>query len=95
MTIDHTQGSVKAPSRGMPDLSGTLRRIADLEAVIERQSAARSNLSAQGLPTLEIDRIIDVLVGSLQLIRGYHAALVGEVSGGELLVSARSALPQA
>jgi hypothetical protein len=58
-----------------PDQQARLLRIADLEVMIERQKAASSELSAQGLPTQEIDRIIDILVSSLQLIHGHYRAI--------------------
>jgi hypothetical protein len=51
------------------------RRIADLEATIARQKIASSHLSAQGLPTQEVERIIDILAWSLQFVRSYQAAM--------------------
>ncbi len=64
--------------------AATLRRIADLETTIARQRTASSDLSARGLPTVEIDRIIDILVVSLELVRCVQAAMddgAGECAG--------------
>ena len=52
-----------------------LRRIADLETTIARQRIASADLSARGLPTVEVDRIIDILVVSLEFVRTYKAAM--------------------
>ena len=88
MTLGHGHGHEQAPPRSVADGRGRLRCIADLETVIERQSAVRSDLSAQGLATRDLDRIIDILVCSLQLLRGYHAATAHEALAGEASVSA-------
>jgi hypothetical protein len=64
-----------APIAGGSQYSTILRRIADLETVIAQQRSASSHLSAQGLPTHEVERIIDILISSLQLVRNSQAAL--------------------
>ena len=87
MTLGHGHGHEQAPPRSGADGLSRLRRMADLETVIKRQSAARSNLSARGLATPELDRIIDVLVGSLQLLQGYHAAIEDAETGGKPIAS--------
>jgi len=69
-----------APLGGGSQHSTALRRIADLETVIAQQKSASSDLSAQGLPTHEVERIIDILVSSLQLVRDCQTAL-GDGSG--------------
>ena len=87
MTLGHRHGHEPAPPPGVAGGRGRLHCIADLETVIERQSAARSSLSAQGLATRDLDQIIDILVCSLQLLRGYHAAIGDERSADEAIVS--------
>ena len=52
-----------------------LRRITELEALIAHHRDASAQLSAQGMPTAEVDRIIDILVSSLQLVRDYNAVI--------------------
>ena len=91
MTITIGHGQVQAAARA--DGRGTLRRIADLQTVIEHQEAARNVLSARGLATGDLDRVIDILVCSLQLLRGYHAAMEDERVEREALVLA-SAVPK-
>ena len=91
MTLGHAEGPEPAPPPAVAGGLATLRHIADLETVIERQNAARSQLSAQGLSTRDMDRIIDILVCSLRLLRGYHAAIEDEGSAGEAIVGAGAA----
>ncbi len=52
-----------------------LRRIADLETTIARQRTASAQLALGGLSTLEVDRIIDILVMSLEFVRSVQAAM--------------------
>jgi hypothetical protein len=61
----------------------TRRRIADLEAMIARQKNATMRLSAQGLPTQELERIIDILVCSLQLVRDCQAVIDNDSGPGD------------
>jgi hypothetical protein len=88
MTMIIGRGHEPVLPRAVADARGTLRRIADLETVIERQSSARHTLSAQGLSTRDMDRIIDILVCSLQLLRGYQAAIEDEGLDGMAIASA-------
>jgi len=77
LTIDDGGGRESRPLAETVRQGATLRRIADLEAVIARQRSASLRLSAQGLPTQEVERIIDILVCSLQLVRDCQAAIDG------------------
>ena len=63
-----------------PDQQAMILRIADLESMIEKQKVASSDLSAQGLPTHDIERIIDILVSSLHLIRSHYRAIENSAS---------------
>jgi hypothetical protein len=73
-TIDDEGRRESPPPAETARQSATRRRIADLEAMIARQRNASLRLSAQGLPTQELERIIDILVCSLQLVRDCQAA---------------------
>jgi hypothetical protein len=75
MTIDQRYGDEPTAPRAAADRSGVLRRMIDLKSVIARLKATRSRLSAEGGSTEEIERIIDILVSTLELIRGYHGDL--------------------
>jgi len=75
VTIDDGGGRDVRPLADLVRQGATLRRIADLETTIARQKIASSHLSAQGLPTQEVERTIDILVWSLQFVRNYHAAM--------------------
>ncbi len=82
-TIDGEAGRGSRPLAETARQSATRRRIADLEAMITRQKNARVRLSAQGLPTQELERIIDILVCSLQLVRDCQAATDNDSGPGD------------
>ena len=73
MTTEAPEG--REPSRvvELTRQGAILRRIADLETTIARQRIMCSDLSARGLPTVEVDRIIDILVESLEFVRNLQA----------------------
>jgi hypothetical protein len=77
ITID--DGGVREPRAPAETArhAATARRIADLETMIVRQKDVRLHLSVQGLPTIEVERIIDILVCGLQLVRDCQAAVDG------------------
>ena len=71
MTIDQRHGDEAAMSPpATTDRRAVLRRMGDLKSVIARLKGTSSRLSAEGGSTEEIDRIIDILVSTLALIRG-------------------------
>ena len=75
MTTEAPEG--REPSRvvELTRQGAILRRIADLETTIARQRIMCSDLSARGLPTVEVDRIIDILIVSLEFVRNLHATV--------------------
>jgi hypothetical protein len=78
MTVDDGGRREPRPLAETARQGAARRRIADLEAVIAREKTASLHLSAQGLPTHEVERIIDILVWSLQLVRDWQAAIDGD-----------------
>jgi hypothetical protein len=84
MTIDQRHGDEAAMSPpATTDRRAVLRRMGDLKSVIARLKGTSSRLSAEGGSTEEIDRIIDILVSTLALIRGYHGDLEDDETAPE------------
>jgi hypothetical protein len=75
ITVDDGAGREPRPMPEIARYAATARRIADLETMIARQKDVRLHLSVQGLPTHEVERIIDILVCGLQLVRDCQAAV--------------------
>jgi hypothetical protein len=83
ITIDDGGGREPQPTPEIARRAATARRIADLETMIARQKDVRLHLSVQGLPTHEVERIIDILVCGLQLVRDCQAAIDNDCRRGE------------
>ena len=89
MTIDQRQGGGPPPRGNVPaDQSTVLRRVIDLQSVIRRLKTTRSSLVAEGGLTDDVDRIIDILACTLELIRSYHGDLEDDEAEAHAAASA-------
>jgi hypothetical protein len=60
-------------------LSVAVRRVAEAKAILERQRARVANLEAHGLPTLDAEQTLDVLITTLACLEDHARVLRHEL----------------